>query len=296
MRVGVLWTNLSRCEISRRLAEMGTSTSRHTVRKLLKKHGLGQRKTRKKKALGYHPNRDAQFQNIAKLKAEYLEKGEPVISIDTKKKELIGNFSRDGHTYTQAPVDTLDHDFPSAGEGKLIPHGIYDLARNQGHMNLSTSHDTSEFCCDSIRHWWQHYGRQYYANARRLLLLCDGGGSNSANRHVFKEALQLLSEWLGIEIRVAHYPPYCSKYNPIEHRLFSHITRACQGVVFHTVAIAKQFMEKTKTRTGLTVTVDILTGVYQTGKKCADNFFENMKIIFDDYLPRWNYRTVPSSN
>lgn len=154
MRDGVLWTSLSRSEINRRLAEMGTPASRHTVRKLLKKHGLGQRKTRKKKPLGSHPDRDSQFQNIAKLKAAYLDKGEPVISIDTKKKELIGNFSREGHTYTQRPVDTLDHDFPSAGEGKLIPHGIYDLARNQGYMNLNTSHDTSEFCCDSIAHWW----------------------------------------------------------------------------------------------------------------------------------------------
>jgi Rhodopirellula transposase DDE domain len=295
MREGVLWTNLSRCEISRRLAEMGTSASRHTVRKLLKKHGLGQRKTRKKKSLGTHPDRDAQFQNIARLKAAYMAKGEPVISIDTKKKELIGNFSREGHTYTQTPVDALDHDFPSAGEGKLIPHGIYDLARNQGHVNLNTSHDTSEFCCDSIAHWWKHHGCQHYPNARRLLLLCDGGGSNAANRHVFKEALQALAELLGLEIRVAHYPPYCSKYNPIEHRLFSHITRACQGVVFHSVAIAKQFMEKAKTGKGLKVTVDILTGVYVTGKKCAVSFLENMKIIFDDYLPRWNYRAVPQT-
>jgi len=272
MREGVLWTNLSRCEISRRLAEMGTSTSRYTVRKLLKKHGLGQRKTRKKKTLGAHPDRDAQFQNIARLKAAYMAKGEPVISIDTKKKELIGNFSREGHTYTQTPVDTLDHDFPSADEGKLIPHGIYDLARNEGHMNLNTSHDTSEFCCDSIAHWWKQQGCQHYSNARRLLLLCDGGGSNSANRHVFKEALQVLAERLGLEIRVAHYPPYCSKYNPIEHRLFSHITRACQGVVFHSVAIAKQFMEKTKTCKGLKGTVDILTGVYVTGKSAQRIF------------------------
>jgi hypothetical protein len=293
MREGVLWTNLSRSEISRRLAEMGTSASRHTVRKLLKKHGLGQRKTRKKKPLGSHPDRDAQFQNIAKLKAEYMGKDEPVISIDTKKKELIGDFSREGRTYTQTPVDTLDHDFPSAGEGKLIPHGIYDLARNQGHMNLNTRHDTSEFCCDSIAHWWKYYGRQHYPNASRLLLLCDGGGSNAANRHVFKEALQALAELLGLEIRVAHYPPYCSKYNPIEHRLFSHITRACQGVVFHSVDIAKQFMEKTKTCKGLKVTVDILIGVYATGKKCAANFLENMTIVFDDYLPRWNYRAIP---
>jgi len=295
MREGVLWTNLSHCEISRRLREMGTPASRRTVRKLLRKHGLGQRKARKKKSMGAHPDRNAQFENIAHLKTEYQAAGEPVISIDTKKKELIGDFAREGHTHTQAPVETLDHDFPSAGQGKLIPHGIYDLARNEGTIHLNTSHDTSEFCCDSIALWWQRQGRHHYPHAKRLLILCDGGGSNAANRHVFKEAVQALADCLGLEIRIAHYPPYCSKHNPIEHRLFPHITRACQGVVFHTLDIAKQFMEKAKTTTGLKVTVDILTGIYETGKKCAADFIQNMRIVFDDFLPRWNYRALPQS-
>jgi len=168
------------------------------------------------------------------------------------------------------------------------------LARNEGHIHLNTSHDTSEFCCDSIAHWWEGHGRRNYPGCRRLLLLCDGGGSNASNRHVFKEALQRLADRLGIEIRVAHYPPYCSKHNPIEHRLFPHITRACQGVVFHSVAIAKQFMERAGTSTGLKVTVDILAGVYATGKKCSENFLETMRIVFDDFLPRWNYRAIPA--
>jgi hypothetical protein len=187
MREGVLWTHLSRREISRRLAELGTPASRHTVRQLMRKHGLGQRKVRQKKSLGAHPDRDAQFQNIARLKADYQAEGDPVIRIDSKKKELIGNFAREGHTHTQAPADALDHDFPSAGEGKRIPHGIYDLARNEGYLHLNTSHDTSELCCDSIARWWERHGRQHYPNTRRLLLLCDGGGSNAANRHIFKE-------------------------------------------------------------------------------------------------------------
>jgi hypothetical protein len=147
---------------------------------------MGQRKARKKKSLGNHPDRDLQFENIAKLKASYMEAGDPVISFDTKKKELIGNFSRDGETLTQMGVETLDHDFPSAGEGKVIPHGIYDLARNEGYMHLNMSHDTSEFCCDSVAHWWNQQGREHYPNSKRLLILCDGGGSNAANRHVFK--------------------------------------------------------------------------------------------------------------
>ena len=146
-------------------------------------------------------------------------------------------------------------------------------------------------CCDSIALWWQNHGRHlFYACAKRLLILCDGGGSNAANRLVFKEALQALAERLGLEIRIAHYPPYCSKHNPIEHRLFPHITRACQGVVFHTIDIAKQFMEKANTTTGLKVTVDILAGIYETGKKCAADFIENARIVFDQHLPRWSYR------
>jgi hypothetical protein len=190
----------------------------------------------------------------------------------------------------------LDHDFPSAGEGKLIPHGIYDLARNEGFIHLNTSHDTSEFCCDSIAHWWKQHGNKHYPKALYLLILCDGGGSNASNRYVFKEALQKLANQLGLEIRVAHYPPYCSKHNPIEHRLFPHVTRACQGVIFHSVAIARNFMAKAKTSTGLKVTVDVLTGIYATGKKCAVGFLENMSIAFDEYLPRWNYRAEPQCN
>ena len=293
MRQGVLWTNLSRRNISRRLAKLGTPASRYTVRKLLKKHGLGQRKARKKKALGNHPDRDAQFQNLAKLKAAYLDAGDPVVSMDTKKKELVGNFSREGQTLTQEPVDTLDHDFSSAGLGKIIPHGIYDLARNEGYIHLNMSHDTSEFCCDSVAHWWTQHGREQYPDAKRLLLLCDGGGSNASNRHVFKEALQSLANRLGLEIRIAHYPPYCSKHNPIEHRLFPHITRACQGVVFHSVSIVKMFMENASTQSGLKVAVDIMTGVYEIGKKCAADFLENIAIVFDEHLPRWNYRAIP---
>ena len=131
-------------------------------------------------------------------------KGHPVISIDTKKKELIGNFSRDGTTFTQKAIETLDHDFPSAGEGKLIPHGIYDIARNEGHLNLNMSHDTSEFCCDSIAHWWRLFGCQHYPKALTLLILCDGGGSNTNRSHLFKEALIKLAHQLGLEIRVTH--------------------------------------------------------------------------------------------
>ena len=295
MRAGVLWTNLSLRELSRRLGAMGTPAGRRTIRRLLRQLGLGRRTARKKKTMGHHPDRNAQFEKIMQLRQAYQDAGEPVISVDTKKKELLGNFHRPGPTFTQQTVETNDHDFGSAGQGKVIPHGIFDIANGHAHINLNTSHDTGELCCDSIAMWWEQHGRAAYPQARRLLILCDGGGSNSAMQYLFKEDLQRLADHLGLELRVAHYPPYCSKHNPIEHRVFPHLTRACQGVIFHSVDIAKQFIERTKTSTGLRVTVTILEKVYATGRKCAQGFKKNMKIVFDEHLPRWNYRATPQT-
>jgi len=295
MRAGVLWTNLSLRELSRRLLELGTPASRRVIRRLLRQFKLGRRTARKKKTMGHHPDRNAQFENIARLRHEYQDAGDPVISIDTKKKELLGNFHRPGQTFTAQTVETFDHDFSSAGQGKLIPHGIYDLANQHAHINLNTSHDTGELCCDSVALWWEQHGRAAYPKTKRLLILCDGGGSNSATQYLFKEDLERLANRLGLELRVAHYPPYCSKHNPIEHRVFPHVTRACQGVIFHTLDIAQQFIARANTITGLRVTVGLLEKVYATGRKYADNFKESMTILFDDHLPKWNYRAIPES-
>ena len=295
MRTGVLWTNLSLRELSRRLFELGTPASRRVIRRLLRQFKLGRRTARKKKTMGHHPDRNAQFENIARLRREYQDAGDPIVSIDTKKKELLGNFHRPGQAYSEQTVETFDHDFPSAGQGKLIPHGIYDLANQHAHINLNTSHDTGELCCDSIALWWEQHGRVAYPKTKRLLILCDGGGSNSATQYLFKEDLQRLANRLGLELRVAYYPPYCSKHNPIEHRVFPHVTRACQGVIFHTLDIAQQFIARTNTTTGLRVTVGLLEKVYATGRKYAENFKENMTILFDDHLPKWNYRAIPES-
>ena len=293
MREGVLGTNLSLRELSRRLLALGTPASRRTIRRLLRKLKLGCRTARKKKTMGHHPDRNAQFDNIARLRREYEAAGEAVISIDTKKKELLGNFYRRGTTFTAETVGTFDHDFGSAGQGKLIPHGIYDLMNHHAHIHLNASHDTSELSCDSVALWWEQAGRAANPRATRLLVLGDGGGSNSATHYLFKEDLQGLANRLGLEIRVAHYPPYCSKHNPIEHQVFPHITRACQGVIFHTMDIARQFIEQAKTTTGLRVTVRTMEHVYQTGRKYAADFKHNMKILFDDHLPKWNYRAMP---
>lgn len=206
---------------------------------------------------------------------------------------MIGNFYRAGRLYTQETVFTFDHDFPSLASGVVIPYGIYDLTYNQGYVTLGTSHDTSAFACDSIRHWWWTFGCKLYPHATSILLLCDGGGSNSSRTYLFKADLEQVAQEIGIEIRVAHYPPYTSKYNPIEHRLFPHLTRACQGVVFSSVELVKELMSKATTKTGLEVEVTILDKVYKTGRTVSEAFKKQMRVIFDDVLPRWNYRIPP---
>jgi hypothetical protein len=208
---------------------------------------------------------------------------------------LIGLLYRAGHLYTQQEVQVFDHDWPSLAEGIAIPHGFYDLNLNIGYVQIGTSHDTGEFACDSIRYWWEHYGSTQYPEASSILLLCDGGGSNSSRHYLFKQDLQELANEVGIEIRIAHYPPYASKYNPIEHRLFPHLTRVCEGVIFETVEVVKDLMEKAKTKTGLKVFTTVLDNVYKTGRKVTEGFKETMEIVFDDYLPQWNYTAKPQA-
>lgn len=291
----VIWTDLTPQEIAERLEQdYQAKVSKSVVRKLLKKHQFRRRKAQKQQTLKSVPQRDEQFGRIAALLAEYRLTGNPIISFDTKKKEFVGNFYREGHLYTQQVVKTWDHDFTSLADGVIIPHGIYDLQHNLGYLHLGTSKDTSQFACDCIRSWWLNYGQRIFPNATSILGLCDGGGSNSSLHYIFKEDLQKLVDELGIEIRIAHFPPYCSKFNPIEHRLFPHVTRACQGVVFTSVRLVKQLMEKTHTNKGLRVIVNILDAIYQTGRKVAEDFKNTMRIIFDELLPQWNYRAVPS--
>jgi len=202
---------------------------------------------------------------------------------------------RPGTLYTTEPVTTLEHDFWSLGHGKVIPHGIYDSQENRGYITLGNSKDTSEFACECLKNWWNNYGKSAYPNATSILAKCDGGGSNNANHYIFKEYLQKLVNEIGIEIRIAPYPPYTSKYNPIEHRLFPHVTRACQGVIFTSIELVKYLVEKTHTKTGLSVVANVLDKVYKTGRKVADNFKRTMQITFDEYLPKWNYRAVPQT-
>lgn len=295
MRQDVKWTNLSRRQISRRLKELGTPAGKNVVSRLLYEHKYRRRKPQKKRTMGQHVDRNAQFERIAALKKEHLDAGQPVISVDSKKKEILGNFHRDGITDAVEPTIVNDHDFPSCSDGKVIPHGICDLAKNEASLHLNTSCDTSEFCCESIELWWRESGRIDYPQADEILVLCDGGGSNSSANFIFKEDLQALSNRLGLKIRIAHYPPYCSKYNPIEHRVFPHVTRACQGVPLETIETAKHYMEKTETTKGLKVIVRIIDKVFETGRQYAADFKETMSIKFDELLPKWNYTAVPQT-
>jgi len=293
MRAEVLWTNLSLDQISETLARLGTPLSPPIIKQWLDDHKIGKRKIIKVLPGGRTPNRNDQFEYLAELREEYVEAGNPVFSIDSKKKEFLGNLYRHGRVYTQAPFEAFDHDFPSWADGKVVIHGIFDMLRNHGHLNLGLSHDTSEFACDSFRWYWQRIGRYHYPDATSILWLCDAGGSNGCRQYLFKQQLQRLVDEIEIEIRVAHYPTYCSKFNPIERRFFPHVTRACEGVLFDTVDTAVGLMRKTATKTGLTSTVHVIKRAYETGRKVAEEFKRNMTIVFDSFLPKWNYKAVP---
>jgi Rhodopirellula transposase DDE domain len=213
MRQEVRWTDLTYEQIAEHLAEAGTPVSVPVVKQLLEKHGYVTRKAQKSKAMGGHADRNQQFENIARLKREFPDSDNPIVSMDTKKKELIGNFYRAGQLLTPGGIGPFDHDFPSFAEGVIIPHALYDVKRDDGHVNLGTSHDTGEFARDGIERWWEDQGRELYPRASSILPLCDGGGT-SASHYLFKEDLQRLVDRLGIETRPTstiqgdhHHPP-----------------------------------------------------------------------------------------
>jgi hypothetical protein len=290
---GVLWTDLSPRQIADAVTDMGTPVSPPVVQDWMEEQKLGRHKIEKVLAGGHSPDRDAQFLRIAKFKAKYFAAGNPVFSLDTKAKEHLGQLFRQGRVWTQQAFRAFDHDFPSWATGVIIPHGIYDLVRNRGHINIGLSHDTSQFACDSFRWYWKRIGQRCYPHATSILLLCDCGGSNSAAQYLFKQDLQHLVNDLGVEIRVAHYPSYCSKFNPIERRFFPHVSRACQGMLFDTLDTVVRLMRKATTTTGLRTTVNVIHRVYEIGRKIADSFKSTMTILFDDLLRKWNYVAKP---
>jgi hypothetical protein len=295
MRAEITWTNLTKTEIAERLAKTSTPVSANIVTQLLDDAEFHRRKLRKMRAMGSVPRRNDQFEHIAQLLEEYEKSGNPILSMDTKKKEALGPYFRPGVLFSPAEVPVYDHDFLHASNGVLLPHGLYDVIRNIGHLYLGLSHDTSAFACENVYRWWVRFGRWYYPFATCLLLLCDCGGSNDYRRYVFKEELQKLADRIQLPVRVAHYPPYTSKYNPIEHRLFPHVTRACAGVSFEDIATALQLMRKTRTKTGFQVAVEVVKKYYAAGLPCSAEFRQSMPIAFDEDLSDWNYIAVPSA-
>ena len=291
----IRFTDLTPTRIERELAAMQTPASDDLIRRWMDEQQLRLRKIGKVLAGGQSEDRDAQFRNIASLIDTFQAEGSPVFSIDTKAKEHLGKLFRAGRVRCDVPFRAFDHDFPSWAEGVLIPHGIYDLVRNCGHVNLGLSRDTTQFACDSIQWYWNRIGKQVYPEASSMLLLFDCGGSNSASKYLFKHDLQLVSNCTQMTIRVAHYPSYCSKYNPIERRLFPHLSRVCTGMLFDTLERVVELMRKATTSTGLRTTVNVINRVYEASRKATNEMKAIIRstVQFHDLLPKWNYTITP---
>lgn len=293
----MVFTDVTPVQLEETMAACGTPASDDVIRSWMKQQGIRLRKIQKTKAGGSSPDRDAQFQNIGQLIDEYRSAGNPVLSVDTKAKEHLGQLFRKGRSWcSQAPV-AFDHDFPSWADGVLIPHGIYDPARNRGHINLGLSHDTSEFACDSLRWYWNRIGAQCYPDADSILLLFDCGGSNAANAYIVKYDLQRLADSIGLPLRIAHYPSYCSKYNLIERRFFPHVSRSCTGQLFDTLDRTVALMRNAATRTGLATTVNVIRRFYETGRNATAEIkqFLATTVRYHELLPKWNYTLAPQT-
>lgn len=287
----VVWTNLSQTKIAEKMREDGFCVSRYHVKKLLAFKRFKKRKLLKMKTLKDVECRDAQFERIANYRKAFSAMNLPVLSIDTKNKEKIGDFGRAGEAYSTGARKVNDHDFPSFAGEVIVPHGIYDVNDNTGYVTLGTSKDTSEFVCENIMRCWSEHLQYRYQDCETMLVLCDGGGSNASGHYIVKQDLVNLANKLNINIMVAHYPPYCSKWNPIEHRLFSQISHSWSGIPLTDIQLVKTLTEQTTTKTGLKVIATVVTKKYETKRKVNQDFKDNIHelIIFDDVCPKLNY-------
>ena len=280
------------CQVNLEMHNITVSPA--TIRKGLKKLGISLKKNRKYVNNRNHPDRNLQFNFIAKKREEFSQANNPIISIDSKKKEHIGNFYNDGQTWCKEPTNVLDHDFPSASLGKLIPYGVYDLHLNHGYVHCGVSVDTPDFAVDSIVWWWENYGKYNYSEAKKLLILCDAGGSNGYRPRKWKQNLQTeLADKIGLSITVCHYPSGTSKYNPIEHRLFSYMTINWAGIPLINYFKALQLIRSTKTKTGLQVEAELTQKVYKKGLKVSNQEMNLLNIERADICPDWNYTIHP---
>jgi len=292
---GLKWTRRTTAKIAAELHSLGIQISDRTVAGLLKKMGFSLRVNHKKLSGSSHPNRDAQFYRIAKLRESCAAKHLPVISVDTKKKELIGAFKNQGTKWDREPVLVNDHDFRSNADGIAVPYGVYDLQANRGTLFVSTSCDTPEFAVDCIENWWCTEGQLRYPDANTLTILADGGGSNGSNCRAWKNGLQhRLCNRHGLNVTVAHYPPGTSKWNPIEHRLFSELSKNWAGRPLDSLETILKYARTTTTRTGLRVRARQIKRQYKKGIKISDAEMRALAIKRDDALPKWNYEMRPN--
>ncbi|HEY8691421.1 MAG TPA: ISAzo13 family transposase [Chloroflexota bacterium] len=289
------WTSKSKTNLAEALAKRGHRMAPNTVGRLLRELGYSLQANRKDKEGRSPPERAAQVAYLNDEARAFLERRQPVISVDAKKKELVGDFKNAGRTWQPKgqPVRVQVHDFPSMSVGKAVPYGIYDVAQNRGFVNVGTSHDTPDFAVESIRVWWEHEGRARYPSADSLLVLADSGGSNSARSRLWKVRLQELADALHIPITVCHLPPGTSKWNKIEHRLFAYISINWRGrplVDFETIV---SLIGATSTTTGLKVTARLDVDAYPTGVKVPDAAMSQLKLESHATYPQWNYTLAP---
>lgn len=264
-----------------------------TIGRLLRDQKYGLRSHRKVLHTGkQHAERDRQFRHIQEQRSDFRQSGDPRISVDTKKKELIGQFKNPGTTWCQEAEKVNDHDFPGDAKGRAAPYGIYDPERNEGHVCVTTSSDTADLAVDAIQDWWGR-NKDHYPNAKRLMIEADSGGSNGARSRRYKKRLQDFANESRLEINVCHYPPGSSKWNPIEHRLFSQITATWAGHVLSTLHILLGFIRVTTTKTGLKVTATQFDRNYQTGLKVSKAEFKAIRLTRDNVCPQWNYTIQP---
>jgi hypothetical protein len=290
------WTSKSIAKLTAGLREMGHVVRDSTVRLQARRLGYSLQANRKTREGADHPDRDAQFQHIATVTGAALGAGDPVLSVDTKKKELIGPYKNGGRelSRTGEPVEVNTHDFPDKQLGKAVPYGIYDVGRDEGWVSVGISADTCQFAVNSIRGWWQHLGKARYPDTELLTITADSGGSNSPRVHLWKTELQKLSNETGLAIRVLHFPPGTSKWNKIEHRLFSYISMNWRAKPLTSYQVVVDLIGATTTNTGLKVYARLDTNTYQTKLKVPDAEIKAVNLTRDDFHGEWNYTIHPN--
>ena len=289
------WTSKSTTKLAQELSENGHPVSQRTICDLLTGQGYSLQSVRKTREGKQHPDRDAQFQFLNTQIQAAIKAGQPVISVDTKKKELIGDFKNAGQEWQKkkSPVKVRVHDFVDPELGKAAPYGVYDLATNQGWVSVGIDHDTAEFAVETIRRWWQQMGKPIYPKATRLLITADCGGSNGYRVRLWKVALQRFADETGMTIEVRHLPPGTSKWNKIEHRMFCHITRNWRGRPLESLAVIVDLIGHTTTEKGLKIRAEIDASSYPTGQTVSDEELKLVRLEPDAFHGEWNYAILP---